>query len=569
MLKLIPAVKHLEIEKKTFEKKAVFYNADAMDGRVLNVLKKLPYAQDGAAIEICIKGHDGDGYELWIEPQKIRIISDGPAGAFYAVQTLRQIFKHDSIPCLYIKDAPDFAHRGFYHDVTRGKVPTLESVKALIDDMAYYKLNSLQLYVEHTCQLKEYSDLIESTGYLSDDEIRQLDAYCKENFIEFIPSLSTFGHLYELLQQDKYKHLRVLKDYEEMPNFWLARMIHHTVDPRDPESLELIKSLIDQYIPLFSSEYFNICCDETFDLNTLSENPEEVGKLYVEFVKKIIAHVKSRGKKVMMWGDILLKHPETIEELPEDTYYLNWFYRLDPPEENIIRMAQSGRPQIVCPGTTTWNRFCENVDVEENNICLMAEYGYKHGAVGVLNTNWGDWGNPCSVELAMYGMLLGAEKAWCVATKVGEDFDSRVNFHLYENENGISYLRQLSRLHDRVIWRSFCQKYFLDRYGNCKEFPPAFEGDIAEFQQECMALDRKLEAETAFSKEYKEEMRIAIQGVCLLAELYAARMGQTVSSVVNTRQWLANYRAKWTKKNKESELRNIEEMLLYCEEKWR
>lgn len=568
MLKLIPAVKKIDVFEGYFSACTVFFEENGIDARVLQVMKKLPFDLNGAKLSVSVGSESSENYEIWIEQNEIRVEAPGVAGAFYAIQTLRQILKHEKIPCLHIQDEPDFPHRGFYHDVTRGKVPTLESVKELIDMMAYYKLNSLQLYVEHTCELKEYSQLIESTGYLTNDEIRAIDAYCKENFIEFIPSLSTFGHLYELLQQDQYKHLRVIKDEDPRTNFWLSRMRHHTIDPREPESIEVIKSLIDQYMPLFSSDYFNICCDETFDLNTASEDPVEVGKLYVEFVEKIIEHVTSRGKKVMMWSDILLKHPETLDKLPIDTCYLNWFYRLDPPEENISKIAQSGRPQMVCPGTTTWNRFCECVDIEENNISQMIEYGYKHGAVGVLNTNWGDWGNPCSVELAMYGMLLGAEKSWSVSSKVGDRFDDCVNFHLYENTSGIQYLRELSRLQDRVNWRLFCQKYFIDRFGNETDLGEAFECDLEEFQQQCKNLADRIRAEKDFSKEYREEMLNAIDGVCLMAELYTARSNKQLKRTVDTEKWLEAYRCKWVQKNKESELRNIEDMFRYCENSW-
>ena len=568
MLKLIPAVKHLEVFDGYLRSKGVCYCNAIPDTRIAIALEKLPYDANGVTLTLSCGDQGGEGYEIWIKESEIQITAESPAGAFYAIQTLRQILKHDKVPCLHIQDAPDFPHRGFYHDVTRGKVPTLESVKELIDMMAAFKLNSLQLYVEHTCEIKEYSSLIEKTGYLTNDEIRQIDAYCKDNFIEFIPSLSTFGHLYELLSLKENKHLRVLQEQDEHSNFWLQRMRHHTIDPRNPESIELIKSLIDQYIPLFTSEYFNICCDETFDLKTVSDDPEEVGKLYVEFVKKIIDHVKSRGKKVMMWSDILLKHPETIEELPEDTHYLNWFYRLNPPEETIERLARSGRPQIVCPGTTTWNRFCEGVDVEENNISLMIEYGHKHGAVGVLNTNWGDWGNPCSVEMAMYGMLLGAEKSWSVKTKVGEAFDSCVNFHLYENASGVQYLRELSRLQDQVIWRFFCQRYFIDRFANETDLGEAFEGNAEEFQRKCTSLIERIRSEASFNKEYRDEMILAVQGICLMVELYSARKGNKVTRTVNTESWLKNYREKWTKKNKESELCNIETMFRYCEKNW-
>lgn len=566
MLRIIPNVKQLEIKGGFLTTRAVNYNCCAVDSRIDAAANKLPLDPNGAKLEITVNGNCGDSYTLDIDHSGIRIQAEGPAGAFYGIQTLRQIFTHDKIPYLHISDKPDFAHRGFYHDVTRGKVPTLESVKELIDLMAYYKLNSLQLYVEHTCEFEQCKDLIQASGYLTKDEICQLDAYCNQNFIEFIPSLSTFGHLYELLQQPKYQHLRVLKDYQPMANFWRARMIHHTIDPRNPESLELIKSLIDQYMPLFTSDTFNICCDETFDLKTFGG--ENVGRLYVDFVKKIIDYVKSKGKKVMMWGDILLQHPETIDELPDDTYFLNWFYRLDPPEENVIRFAQSGKAQIVCPGTTTWNRFCEAVDIEENNICRMAEYGHKHGALGVLNTNWGDWGNPCSTELAMYGLLLGAEKSWCVATQPGDEFYCAVNHYLYENEKGVQYLKELSKLQDQVNWRNYCQAYFNERFHFDEEFPLAFEGDIAQLQQNYLSFAKRLAAEKDFAEEYRQEMLLAAEGVCILAELYSRKQGKEVKRVTDTDAWLHKFRQKWTQKNKESELRNIEEMYRYCQQNW-
>ncbi len=565
MITLIPSVKALEQKPGFLGKKAIFFAPGVYDNRLCKALEKLPVDPAGTPLTIAISGTDGDGYSLRIDENAIAIEAESPAGAFYAIQTLRQIFRSQQVPCLYIQDKPDFAYRGFYHDVTRGKVPTLESVKELIDLMAYYKLNSLQLYVEHACELAEYGDLIQSTGYLTKDEMKEIDRYCQENFIEFIPSLSTFGHLYELLEREEYKHLRVLKDYSD-PNFWRGRMRHHTIDPREPESIEVIKSLIDQYIPLFTSDTFNICCDETFDLKQLAEDGYDVGKLYCDFVKQIIDHVKSRGKKVMMWGDILLQYPEQISALPEDTCFLNWFYRLNPPEENVIRFAQSGKRQIVCPGTTTWNRFCEGVDVEENNICLMAEYGYKHGADGVLNTNWGDWGNPCSVELAMYGLVLGAEKSWSVSTPASDEFRAKVNELLYENERGVQYLTELSRLHDRVKWVPLCIHYFHKRYNSEPNLLPVIEEDIQNIQKDYLSFVERLSAEADFAPEYRAEMLAAAEGICLMAELYAKDQQKDLVRVTDAKHFLKGFRDLWVRKNKESELRNLEEMFSYLEE---
>lgn len=559
MVHLLPSVKVLEQKEGFLAASALFFLA-ACDRRVKSAIEKLPLAPVGAPLTVEIAGESGEGYELWVEKNAVRVAAEGPAGAFYAVQTLRQLFAQGEVPCLYIKDYPDFAYRGFYHDVTRGKVPTLESLKKLVDEMAYYKLNSLQIYIEHTYAFEECKELAARSGSLTAEEIKALEAYCEEHFIEFIPSIATFGHLHDLLEQEQYQHLRALKDFEEIPNFWHSRMRHHTIDPLNPESLEVIKSLIDQYMPLFKSDTFNICCDETFDL----QHYPDAGKVYVEFVNQLIAYVKSKGKKVMMWADILHKYPETITDLPEDTLFLNWDYRPEIRVQRIEHFAALGRTQIVCPGTWTWSRLCERVAYEEKNIARMAEEGYQNGAVGVLNTNWGDWGNPCSVELAMYGLALGAEKAWTVATPIDGDFRRKVNAVLYRNEKGWEYLNRLSDLHAYMDWQNFAARYFNRRYGGDAGTPVARELMFI-LQRECRAYMEELSAQTWVNDEYRQEMLIAAEGLCLMAELTAKLDGYEMERTTDAQSWLAKYKEKWLAKNKPSELCNIEEMFMYCE----
>ena len=565
MLKLIPNVKTLDLKSGYFEKRAIYYNDLNCDERLNIALRRLPFDENGAKLDISITSDSGEGYELYINENDIMIIADSAAGAFYAIQTLRQIFTQTQIPCLYIKDEPDFKYRGFYHDVTRGKIPTVQTVKKLIDNMAYYKLNSLQLYVEHTFEFKEYEDVKEKFGYFTSDEIKEIDVYCKQNFIDFIPSLSTFGHLYELLNQDKYKPLRVCKELDE-PNFWHARMEHHTIDPLHPESIKVIRSLIDQYSPNFESEYFNICCDETFDLKEYENKGKDVGKIYLDFVKKIIDHLKQRDKKVMMWGDILLKYPETIDDLPEDTIFLNWDYDKDPKEEKIIKFAETKRPQIVCPGTWSWRRFCEKVELEEKNISLMAEYGYKHGALGVLNTNWGDFGNICSLDLAMYGLVLGAEKSWSHKTEINDEFYTRVNFILFRSQNGIQYLKELSKLQGCFSLFTFVVKYFKHRYDGWTVSQNTLQAKLSQIQESYKELADKLNSEKWDNDEYRQEMLIAAEGICVLAELSQKLEGKEISRVTDTYKWLEKYKKKWLEKNKKSELYRLEEMITYIQE---
>ena len=91
-----------------------------------------------------------EGYKLSARPDGITITGDSLAGAFYGIQTLRQMLETcgEDIECCEIEDKPDMKFRGFYHDATRGRVQKTEYYKKLADKASYYKMNQLQLYVE-------------------------------------------------------------------------------------------------------------------------------------------------------------------------------------------------------------------------------------------------------------------------------------------------------------------------------------------------------------------------------------------------------------------------------------
>ena len=71
---------------------------------------------------------------------------------------------------------------------------------------------------------------------------------------------------YEALRSKTYNHLCELEGKADDPFSWVDRMRHHTLDVSNEESLDFVKSMIDQIMPLFRTKKFNICADETFDL---------------------------------------------------------------------------------------------------------------------------------------------------------------------------------------------------------------------------------------------------------------------------------------------------------------
>ena len=409
----------------------------------------------GKSIRLSFKA-DGktDGYTLKSADGEIEILGDSEAGLFYGIQTLRQIFIScdNFCPELTINDEPDFPVRGFYHDITRGAVPTLESLFRLADKMAYYKLNQLQLYIEHTFAFARHCDIWEGGDPITAEEIIRLDHYCRERHIDLVPSLSTFGHFYMALRSKRKEELNELDiKASELPFSFYGRMAHYTLNCSDPRSLALVEEMLQEFMPLFTSKYFNICCDETFDLgkgkNAGTAEKYGTEKLYVDFLKKIIAIVEKAGRTAMFWGDIIATQPELIKTLPPGTIALEWDYGAEANYRDTATLAKTTENFYICPGTTVWNCWNADINVCQPNILNYARKGKLYGAKGLLNTNWGDMGNVNLFANSLYGLAYGAQASWnCDAAEnvaqFDEDFD-RMEF-------GCSGLSELWRQFDEA-----------------------------------------------------------------------------------------------------------------------
>lgn len=131
-------------------------------------------------------------YTLEIREDGARLRGGSLTAMGWAVQTLRQIVRQSGglLQETVIEDEPDIKNRGFFFDVTRGRVLSLESLKRLVDTMAFYKMNQLQLYVEHTYLFRDLTELWRDDTPLTAEEILELDQYCYDRGIELVPSLS-------------------------------------------------------------------------------------------------------------------------------------------------------------------------------------------------------------------------------------------------------------------------------------------------------------------------------------------------------------------------------------------
>ena len=356
-------------------------------------------------------------YRLEIGEQII-ITGGSSQGILYGIQTLGQILlqKGAALPRLVIEDWPDFESRGFFHDVTRGRVPKMEWLKQLADTMCRYKMNQLQLYVEHSFLFSGLSEMWRDDTPLTAEDILELDRYCVERGIELVPALSSFGHLYKLLSTKQYREFCELENAGTQAFSFIDRMQHHTLDVSNQEGIALIRRMIKEYLPLFSSKKFNICGDETFDLgrgkNRSRMEQEGKARLYMSYVGSLCRFIVEQGSTPMLWGDVMLEFPELASELPEKTICLNWGYDPKQTEDSARIYAGTGIRQYVCPGTAGWNKLVNLQEDSWENIRRMCGYGLKYRCEGVLNTDWGDFGHINHPPFSIPGLIYGAAASW-------------------------------------------------------------------------------------------------------------------------------------------------------------
>jgi hypothetical protein len=353
-----------------------------------------------------------DAYRLTVTPDGVRIAASASAGAYYGVQTLRDLVSAcgRSLPLCRIDDAPDFRRRGVLHDCSRGKVPRLATLEALVERLARWKINELQLYVENVFTFRRHPAIGRGYSPFTPRDLLRLQDHCRRHHVRLVGCLASFGHMEKILQLPAYRDLGELPGFRGWPG-------GTTLCPTDPRSRRLVAELYEEYVPLFEAEDFNVCGDEPWELGRGRSRPrarrDGVGRVYLDFLRHLHRLCRARGKRTNAWSDIVLAHPDLLGDLPAETVLLNWDYA--PRGERIARsreIAGAGLPLVVCPGTNAWNSHGCRLSAGMANIATFAAEGRRCGAEGLLNTDWGDHGHRNPLAVSLHPFAWGAACAW-------------------------------------------------------------------------------------------------------------------------------------------------------------
>jgi hexosaminidase len=378
---------------------ALHAGAQARHSRTLQKPSALVIRRHGWAGEL-------EGYHLVVGREGVEILAATSAGAYYAVQTLRELVRlhRGSLPFCRIDDAPDFRRRGVYLDCSRGKVPTIDTLKQLVEYLASLKVNELQLYVENVFTFKSHPDIGRGFSRFTPAELLAVQDHCQLHHMRFVPSLTSFGHFEKILGLPAYARLA------EKPGA-------STLCALDPGAIRLVADMMSDFVPLFADTDFNVCGDEPWELGTGRSKPlaDRVGKgmVYLDYIKKLHKLCGRHGKRMNLWSDIVLNHPEMIPQIPTDVVMLNWDY--EPDGKRIARtdtFAKAGLDVVVCPGTSSWQSHGTRLRNAMENVRVFANVGRRYGVEGLLNTDWGDCGHRNPLGASFHGYAHGAAHAW-------------------------------------------------------------------------------------------------------------------------------------------------------------
>jgi hexosaminidase len=403
-----------------------------------------PLSRDAGRIVLALDdGTDRQEYLIRVAPGLLEVRASSGQGLFHGITTLLQAAEQcgGRVPAGEVIDRPDFPVRGAMLDVSRCKVPTMETLFSLVDMFASLKLNHLQLYTEHTFAYAGHEEVWAGASPLTAAEIGRLDTYCRERFIELAPNQNSFGHMTRWLVHPRYRGLAECLEGFDWP--WGGRSSEpFSLAPGHPGSLALLEDLYDQLLPCFSSRLFNVGCDETFDVGQGQSREacarQGRGRVYLDFLLKVHEQVRRRGRTMMFWGDMIMEHPDLVPELPRDTVALEWGYEADHPfAEHGVRFAGSGVPFWVCPGTSSWNSLAGRTENCLANIRSAAEGGLANGAGGLLVTDWGDNGHWQALPVSYVGLAAAAAHAWCLASNRGLDLAPGLDMHVYRDRAAV------------------------------------------------------------------------------------------------------------------------------------
>lgn len=334
------------------------------------------------------------GYWLEINPTGVYIEAPTATGRFYGAQTLRQLLRAapaPQLPALAIRDWPALRWRGLSDDISRGQVSDIEDFLAILNDLAYYKKNLYQPYIEDMFEFEANPNIGRARGALTRGEMARMVEEARRLHITLAPVFECLGHQDRLLSLPDTRRYAEIQDPTREP--W-------SFAPVSPEAFEFVTRLVDEMVEVSTpnAPFFHIGGDESWDVGEgLSKaRVAEVGKgrVHAEYFTQLHDYIQEKHHRgVLLYSDMLLHNPEALEILPKDCGIVDWHYHVADDYPSLRQIMDAGFQQVFAsPGLWSWAVFYPNYRLGFENVRVFSAVTKREGAAGSITSSWGDSG---------------------------------------------------------------------------------------------------------------------------------------------------------------------------------
>jgi len=342
-------------------------------------------------------------YLLSVTPTRIYLKSASQRGIMHGVMSLIQLLEQSddqSISCFELSDYPDLKVRGISDDISRGQVSTPENFKRIIKFLARYKMNVYQPYIEDVFQFKSYPTIGVKRGALTGEDVKAMLNEARKYNIDVVPVFETLGHFENILSQPEFAR------FAEYPG-------SASLDVSNDSIYIMLENMLKEIFDAFPSAYINIAADESFDvgLGNSKKLVEEKGiaQVHADHYNKVIAICRRYNKHVLMYGDIILEHPEILTMIPKDIEIVDWDYGDKFSYNHVRKFKEAGFKFYVSPAVWNFTTTFPALNIALPNIQYFTRAGIEEGALGMINSQWGDYGAETFRELNLFPFAWGAQ----------------------------------------------------------------------------------------------------------------------------------------------------------------
>ncbi len=425
-------------------------------------------------------------YILDIDKERITVKSRDEAGAYYALQSLRQLSRYEigkrRVDCCVVEDAPRFSWRGIQLDCSR-HFWSVEQIKRILDMMFMVKLNVFHWHLTDDqgwrIEIKKYPKLTEIGsvrnytqlngwgsketvnekygGYYTQEQIKEVVDYASKRFITVVPEVDFPAHSAAAIAAYPELACRVIDS--EVPGYFGSLIPERVYGIKDWNrtlcvgkefTKQFVFDIIDEVCELFPAPYFHIggdevpkdewkkCphCQKVIKGNALKNEDELQGR----FNNKIFEYLKSKGKRLIGWNEI-----SAAKGLDKSVIVQYWTPQRDKNAENHVntggniimsnhRAFYFDMPYAQYPLFNTYDYSPERFGVNSENVKNVL------GVEGEVWTEWIDTQERLDMMLFPRMQAL-SEVAWSGADKRNwNDFKERLDsFKVYFKLFGFNY----------------------------------------------------------------------------------------------------------------------------------